>query len=102
MKEHTFEIHSKSETQEFLSIQQIFENNPDGGSNQVYKICDKYIQFKITSFKENDDDSIMIQMIDISSDVQHNQLKSQNELLSLINATISHELRNPLNSMQAQ
>ena len=59
------------------------------------------MQVKITNFKENEDDSIMIQIIDVSSSVLHSNLESQNELLSLINATISHEFSNPLNSMQA-
>ena len=32
----------------------------------------------------------------------YGQQKSQNELLSMINACVSHELRNPLNSIVAQ
>jgi len=34
--------------------------------------------------------------------VQFEQSKEENELLSLINATVSHELRNPLNSILAE
>ena len=41
----------------------------------------------------------MISIVDVSSNVFSSHMKSQNELLSLINATISHELKNPLNSI---
>jgi len=44
----------------------------------------------------------MIQMNDVSKDVLYNKEKNQNELLSLINATVSHEMRNPLNSINSQ
>ena len=43
----------------------------------------------------------MISIINNSHEVQHNKEKAQNELLTLINATVSHELRNPLNSITA-
>ena len=43
----------------------------------------------------------MIQIIDISYQVLLNKQKAYNKLLGLINATISHELRNPLNSILA-
>ena len=41
-------------------------------------------------------------MNDVSKDILYNKEKSQNVLLSLINATVSHEMRNPLNSINAQ
>lgn len=44
----------------------------------------------------------MIQINDVSKEILYNQQKSQNQLLSLINATVSHELRNPLNSINSQ
>ena len=44
----------------------------------------------------------MIQIIDVSTDVLYNQEKSHNGLLNLINATVSHEMRNPLNSINSQ
>ena len=40
-------------------------------------------------------------MIDVSKDVMYRQEKTHNELLNLINATVSHEMRNPLNSINA-
>jgi signal transduction histidine kinase len=40
-------------------------------------------------------------MIDITGNILHNQQKTQNEFLQLINACVSHDLRNPLNSIKA-
>ena len=44
----------------------------------------------------------MLSFIDCSSQVLYDQEKNHNELLMLVNATVSHELRNPLNSLIAQ
>jgi signal transduction histidine kinase len=44
----------------------------------------------------------MLSFVDCSSQVLYDQEKNHNELLMLVNATVSHELRNPLNSLIAQ
>ena len=43
----------------------------------------------------------MISVIDTSHEVLRENEKAHNELLIMINATVSHELRNPLNSIVA-
>jgi len=43
----------------------------------------------------------MIQIIDITGNILHDNQKKQNEMLSMINACVSHDLRNPLNSIKA-
>ena len=43
----------------------------------------------------------MLQIIDITGTILYQQQKIQNELLSMINVCVSHELRNPLNSISA-
>lgn len=40
--------------------------------------------------------------MDISNTIMFDQQRAQNEFLNVINACVSHELRNPLNSIQAQ
>ena len=59
---------------------------------------------------EEDGDQLLIQLIDMTdyvnlSEIQgqnyYDQFKIQNEMLSMINACVSHELRNPLNSIIA-
>lgn len=44
----------------------------------------------------------MLQILDISANILYEQQRADNKFLSLINACISHELRNPLNSIIAQ
>jgi len=44
----------------------------------------------------------MIQVIDVSARIYYQLKTAENKLLSMINACISHELRNPLNSIVAQ
>ena len=43
-----------------------------------------------------------LQFIDISAKVFYDDLKAQEEFMSLITSTISHEMRNPLNSIISQ
>ena len=44
----------------------------------------------------------MLQIIDISTSVSLNKKIVENKMLEVINATTSHELRNPLNSLITQ
>ena len=44
----------------------------------------------------------MMQFIDISKSILYDMEKAHNSVLSLINACVSHEMRNPLNSVIAQ
>jgi signal transduction histidine kinase len=44
----------------------------------------------------------MIQIINISDSILYDKSKAENEFLQVINATVSHELRNPLNSICAE
>ena len=44
----------------------------------------------------------ILQIIDISDTILYDEIKAQSEFLELINACVSHELRNPLNSIVAQ
>jgi signal transduction histidine kinase len=41
----------------------------------------------------------ILQLKDISDQVMYNIVMGEKQLLSLINATVSHEMRNPLNSI---
>lgn len=59
----------------------------------------RYLEIKSSRLGEK----TVIQIIDISSSMtqEFDQQKSQNEVLNVINACVSHELRNPLNSIKA-
>ena len=49
-----------------------------------------------------DKERIMLQFIDISKTILYDMEKGHNAVLSMINACVSHEMRNPLNSIIAQ
>lgn len=44
----------------------------------------------------------MLQIIDISNQIMYNIVNGEKKLLAMINATVSHEMRNPLNSIYSQ
>jgi signal transduction histidine kinase len=48
-----------------------------------------------------DKEKIMFQLIDISKSILYDMEKTHNVVLSMINACVSHEMRNPLNSIVA-
>jgi signal transduction histidine kinase len=43
----------------------------------------------------------ILQIIDVSDRILHNEVKADKLLLTLINGAVSHELRNPLNALVA-
>jgi hypothetical protein len=45
---------------------------------------------------------MLLQLIDISTQIMYEQVHAENEFLAITNATVSHELRNPLQSISAQ
>jgi len=49
--------------------------------------------------QKKDDEQVMLSFTDISQKILYDTSKAEGELLSLINSTISHEMRNPLNSI---
>ena len=60
-----------------------------------------YITVRITHYNPEDASVIMITMCNVTKCILFDQLKQHNEILSIINATTSHELRNPLNAVIA-
>jgi signal transduction histidine kinase len=47
-------------------------------------------------------DSQLIQILDISDKILYSEVKAEHSFLEMINAAVSHELRNPLNSLIGQ
>ena len=43
-----------------------------------------------------------LQFIDIAADIFYDDIKAQEDFSTLINSTISHEMRNPLNAIIGQ
>lgn len=73
-----------------------------------------YVQIKVSDITNNDQSmtrfnsskdykqKVLIQIIDMNDKILYNETKAEKSFLSLINAAISHELRNPLNSLVGQ
>jgi signal transduction histidine kinase len=61
----------------------------------------KFFQFKKALIRDRstNQEQIMLCFSDISQKILYDTSKAEGELLSLINSTISHEMRNPLNSI---
>ena len=68
---------------------------------QIYQAKEQYFTVKINNLVGENENEVMISIIDNSDQVFRNNEKEHNELLVMINATVSHELRNPLNSIVA-
>ena len=61
----------------------------------------KFVQVKLSSYNYGSDKKELLQFIDISSSILYDKQKDHSEFLGLVNACVSHELRNPLNSIVA-
>ena len=44
----------------------------------------------------------MIQIIDVTQTIMYEQVHNENQFLAITNATVSHELRNPMQSISSQ
>lgn len=61
-----------------------------------------YFQFKVTESTHNGQLNSMVQIIDVSDTILYERERGHTDMLQVVNATVSHELRNPLNSLIAQ
>ena len=63
----------------------------------------KFVQAKKKMLKLDDGKKIkVLQIIDISNQIMYERAKGDKKLLTLINATVSHEMRNPINAIISQ
>ena len=56
---------------------------------------------KINRLVGENENEVMVSILDTTHEILCNQEKAHSELLTMINATVSHELRNPLNAIVA-
>ena len=95
-------------TNEFLQ-QNIFSIEIQDGI-VASQISYKYFQIKVKNIitgkrilgQEFDSISQLIQVVDISDKILYSEVKAEHTFLEMINAAVSHELRNPLNSLIGQ
>ena len=76
--------------------------NPEEIQETEVVIVSRYVQIKKATLETNKQKSHVLQIIDISKDIMYDIANGEKKLLALINATVSHEMRNPLNSIVSQ
>jgi mRNA-degrading endonuclease HigB of HigAB toxin-antitoxin module len=59
----------------------------------------KYVEVKRQVFVIDGDEYKVIEIIDISAKILFNQASIEKKMLSMSNATVSHEMRTPINSI---
>ena len=62
----------------------------------------RYVRINITNLGHLSEVRQIMQIIDMTANILYDKEHAQTSFLSLINACVSHELRNPLNSILAQ
>ena len=55
-----------------------------------------FVQFKRKLYMMNGVKKTMLTMLDVSQSIFYDQAHCENQFLAITNATVSHELRNPL------
>ena len=55
-----------------------------------------YVQVKKKLYTIDGYERTLVQIVDISQTVMYEKVNAENEFLAITNATVSHELRNPL------
>lgn len=71
--------------------------------NDTFKVGSyRFVQIKRSKFLNNSHENIIIQLVDISKSILYDQVKAEIQFKELINATVSHEMRNPINSILFQ
>ena len=121
LSSHSLKDEEEDDTQEpeFLNFDQLLLMDSTKLEKSVFKIkigiqeteisseCSiqnqvKYIQLKVKDYKKGNEDLKLLQIIDVTSYILYTEFKAKNQFTSLINACVSHELRNPLNSIIAK
>ena len=85
----------------------------DGGDGSNQEMSDKkpqeqpdsierYVQIKLQVVESDIKKYHVLKIIDVSKDILYERAKGEQRLLALINATVSHEMRNPINALNSQ
>ena len=110
LQSKVFTFEKKLVTKDITKVAEQNDKNLDNvikGLTSMKNIDDEYIpKFKFFQIKRSFvqgttklDSKTMICFIDISQKILYDTSKAEGEFLALINSTISHEMRNPLNSI---
>ena len=67
--------------------------------NEEFSLSYQYLKIQIKNYMKDGQEQFMIQIQDISQDLLVKKIENERDFQQLINATVSHEMRNPLNSI---
>jgi len=59
----------------------------------------RYIQIKKQIQDQEETNLQVLKIVDISNEIMYDIANGEKKLLSLINATVSHDMRNPINAI---
>lgn len=77
------------------------EQRSDGIINSSGQLEDqKYYKIKVNKFKSGQSMAAVVMIQDHTSQVNFYQTKRRKELMQMVNACVSHEMKNPINSIQ--
>ncbi len=78
-------------------IQRIIEEQKESGEGEA-----DFFQVKVIQISEGGCQEVMIQIQNVSARVQSQFLSIERQYMSIMNSTVSHEMRNPLNAIVSQ
>lgn len=84
--------------EDFL-LDNVFELKYDASSSQSRF---GYVSIRRHVVKTHFSENIVLEIADISQKILYDKAMGERKLLSLINTTVSHEMRNPINSIHVQ
>ena len=95
----------------FYSLEELFSLSPEETKDNVYEVIHqvsfknqqifKYVQFRREAIETKFSKHEVLQIIDISEKILYEMAVGEKRMFSIINATVSHDMRNPTNSIQA-
>jgi len=64
----------------------------------------RFIEVKFNRIEDDDETNVktLVQLVDVSHKMKVEDLKTEKKMLTVMNATVSHEIRNPLNALLGQ
>ena len=83
----------------FLGLH-FFVKEPNG--QEIDSDSRRFYEFKHQKQSVNNEEFHVLQIVEVTSRVRVHLLKCHSHTLETINATVSHEMRNPINSILAQ
>lgn len=60
-----------------------------------------FVRIRKKNFRNDGKDMVLLQIVDVSDSVLYDRTKSKADLVQVINACVSHDMRTPLNSIAA-